>query len=132
MKTNVAKLLKKRLTKREMEAVCEFIEEITRKYGGEIEFVRLYGSRARGEGGEGSDIDLLICVEGWDRRYLDELSDLSFDYLLKYDVLLSPIIYSEVEWISETKARTPFIKNIEREGIDLWEREKLLSKKRSN
>jgi len=105
------------------------IEEITRKYGGEIEFVRLYGSRARGEG---SDIDLLICVEGWDRRYLDELSDLSFDYLLKYDVLLSPIIYTEAEWISETKARTPFIKNIEREGIDLWEREKLLSKKRSN
>ncbi|MEW5767062.1 MAG: nucleotidyltransferase domain-containing protein [bacterium] len=118
------KYLEGNLDTKEKEAILSFVNFIIKKYRGKIEFIYLFGSKARGEERKGSDIDLLICVDKWKNRYLDEISDLSFNYILNYNILLSPIIYDKKEWLAENEAGTPFIRSIQREGIELWRRKK--------
>ncbi|MBU1487631.1 nucleotidyltransferase domain-containing protein [bacterium] len=122
MARGLSKYLAENLGPKEKEAILSFVNLVTERYRDKVEFIYLFGSRARGEGGKGSDIDLLICVDEWKNKYLDELSDLSFDFILDYNLLLSPIIYDKKEWLEENEAGTPFIRSVRREGIELWKR----------
>src|SRR5437016_2960619 len=53
-----------------------YLEWLDENYGDQVDFVILYGSRARGPGRRGSDFDLLIGLKGpSERRFLDRLYD---------------------------------------------------------
>ena len=80
----------------------------------------LYGSYARGDYDEASDIDLLILlnqehVTRDDRvKIMDPLLDIQFEK----GILISPKVFSRTNW--ETKQRiTPFYYNVTKEGIVL-------------
>lgn len=80
----------------------------------------LYGSYARGDNREDSDIDLLLLL---DQEEINRNDEKKFKYPL-YDIefntgiLISPIVISKKAW--EQKHRvTPFYENIEKEGIIL-------------
>jgi len=81
--------------------------------------VILYGSYARGDFNENSDIDLLILVDkkkitSEDERKLSyPLYDIEFDT----GVIISPLVYSKKEW--ENRRVTPFSENVNKEGIRL-------------
>ncbi|MFT4092601.1 MAG: nucleotidyltransferase domain-containing protein [Niabella sp.] len=82
--------------------------------------VILYGSYARGEEKEDSDIDLLILVDKDILNYEDGKRITYPLFSLGYDegVLISPIVYSKKNW--ETKyVITPFYENVTREGLFL-------------
>lgn len=77
----------------------------------------LFGSYARGDYRDDSDIDLLILV---DKDKLSRIDEKKIKYPL-YDIefetgiIISPLVYSKKDW--ETKHRiTPFYENILREG----------------
>jgi predicted nucleotidyltransferase len=80
----------------------------------------LYGSYARGDFREDSDIDILVLLDKdkitvEDRR---RIGDPLYHLELKEEVLISPSIFSKKNW--ETKHTiTPFYKNVMREGITL-------------
>ena len=79
---------------------------------------RLYGSEARGDARNDSDIDLLILV---DKPSLsDEEEDLIFAPLyqieLRTGVLINPIIMPKQEWGRHV---SPFYINVENEGVRL-------------
>ena len=61
----------------------------------DLKAVRLFGSRARGEGHEYSDIDiaLIVTAAGRARRY--EVYDLAFDLGLEHGVELAPLVIDE-------------------------------------
>ena len=80
----------------------------------------LYGSYARGDNRENSDIDLLILVDkdkitGPDEKKItNPLYDIEFDT----GTIISPLVLSKKDW--ETRHRiTPFYKNVTKEGIVL-------------
>ena len=82
--------------------------------------VILYGSFARGDNKEHSDIDLLILLDKENISYQDEkkikypLYDLEFDS----GQIISPLVLSKSAW--EHKHRiTPFYANVKQEGIEL-------------
>jgi len=82
--------------------------------------VILYGSYARGEEHEDSDIDLLILVEKDILNYKEgkRITYPLFSLGYSEGVLISPALYSKKVW--ETKYRiTPFYENIVREGVFL-------------
>ena len=61
--------------------------------------VILFGSKARGDDDEESDIDLLILTPlpvSWDER--KAINDALFDIELKHGVVISNIIATDVEW----------------------------------
>jgi predicted nucleotidyltransferase len=65
--------------------IGEFVRRALEKYGGEIEEIILFGSVARGEAREDSDVDILVVGN----VSLEELVDISFPILLEYEELIS-------------------------------------------
>jgi len=97
----------------------ELVEKSSQIFGGKLKKVVLYGSYARGDFDEESDIDVLLSVDENKeelRKYIDNLIDLTSDIGLKYDVLLSPILISEQEFI-KYKHDLPFYSNALKEGV---------------
>ena len=76
----------------------EYVNGLFKIIGAELNKVILYGSYARGEqnlDGEISDIDIMILVDknDYDIKVLQKkILDYSYDFDLKYDILLSPIV----------------------------------------
>ena len=65
--------------------VGEFVRRALEKYGDKIDEIILFGSVARGEAREDSDVDILVVGE----VSLEELVDISFPILLEYEKLIS-------------------------------------------
>lgn len=80
----------------------------------------LYGSYARGDYREDSDIDILILLDKEKVSLKDEkrikypLYDLEFDT----SQIISPLIFSKLDWENRHKI-TPLYENIQKEGIIL-------------
>ena len=82
--------------------------------------VILYGSEARGNTHDGSDIDLLILLNK-DRITLEDEEKITFPiYLLelKTGVLISPMIVARKNW-ENRPFKTPFYINVMNEGVIL-------------
>ncbi len=91
-------------------------EELVRRYGRGIDRVLLYGSQARGEAEEGSDIDLLVVVdESLDAREVRRsLNDLLLEILLEEGELVSVIVVPRNTF---DHYNSPLLVNIRREGV---------------
>ena len=76
----------------------------------------LYGSYARGDHDEGSDVDLLVLFEDKDAadRARAAVSELACEMLTKHGELVSAVPLGEQEY---RKGRSPFYLNVKREGI---------------
>jgi len=98
------------------EVLREFKKEIRKLYGERLKKVILYGSWARGEATEESDIDLLVVLEGEviPGREIDRMIDIITEMNLKYGVLISVHPVSEVDF---HKLKSPLLINVRREGV---------------
>ncbi|MEM7204718.1 MAG: nucleotidyltransferase domain-containing protein [Planctomycetota bacterium] len=107
------------LTPAEHLAVSEFVAATRVLLGDDLHEIRLFGSRARGEGTADSDLDLTVIVTptGRSRRY--EVSDCAYDIGLRHSVLLAPTVITR-ERLDELRARERrFAADLDREGIPL-------------
>jgi len=107
--------MKVTLLKKENDALTELKEKLSQKY--KLLWMKLIGSKARGDSDEESDVDIVIVLEnvGWDIER--DIYETCFYLGLKYDVIISPIIYSKKE-INDTLTQiTPFYRMVEAEGI---------------
>jgi predicted nucleotidyltransferase len=98
------------------EILKEFREEIGELYGVRLKGVILYGSWARGEATEDSDIDVLVVLEGHviPGREIDRMIDIITDINLKYGVLVSVYPVSEEDYYT---LNSPLLINVRREGV---------------
>ena len=85
----------------------------------EVEKAILYGSRIRGDFHGESDIDILVVVP--DIKSKDRIISILHDIEIDYDVPLSPVIMTSREFIMNEKLGSGFIRNIEKEGIVLYD-----------
>jgi len=95
--------------------IREFKAEIRKFVGSDLEKIFLFGSHARGDAVEGSDIDLLLVSNkkipsGTMRKIRDISSSLS----LRHDVVISEFLLTEKDF---KEHKTPFLLNVKREGI---------------
>jgi len=80
--------------------------------------VILYGSKARGDDEEFSDIDLLILLNGKVNTQLEEeVISLAFQVELKYEIVFGLLIESKEFWNTELAKAMPIHWNIDRDGI---------------
>ena len=90
-------------------------------YGADIVGIFLYGSYARGDYDNQSDIDIAAIVKGSRLDLQNKLKavwDISADIGLENDVVVSPTVipYDEFE---EYKEKLPYYRNIAREGMQI-------------
>jgi len=92
-------------------------KELLRTYGGEnVDSIILYGSRARGDEREDSDIDILVVLHK-DFNYSEMLrlsSDLVASLSLENDVVISRALVTKAQY---EKLQIPFLMNVRREGV---------------
>ena len=100
--------------------LTEMSEKIATIYGDALDKIILYGSYARGEQTEGSDVDIAILIKGDETEAMhDKMLDLVVDYELLIAVTLSVVSIEYDNYIKWQKV-LPFYKNIDKEGIVLW------------
>lgn len=97
----------------------KFIADVKNYLGSSVNSMIVYGSYARGDYTENSDIDILILVNSPEveiKKYEDQVIDYAFDLELEYGKCLSPIIKNQevFDYWSDT---LPFYRNIKREGV---------------
>ena len=85
---------------------------------GQMETI-LFGSYARGGAEEGSDIDVFLLVDASREEIMErnwELGELAAELLMKYGVLVSPIVENRSYFYSNAQV-LPFFRNVAREGV---------------
>ena len=82
--------------------------------------VILYGSYARGDNRDDSDIDLLILLEKDKITWQDEKKIKYPLYNIEFDTgkIISPMVLSKKDWGKRHRI-TPFYENVQHEGIIL-------------
>lgn len=96
--------------------LAEYRVRLAALLGDNLESVVLYGSRARGDAEEGSDIDVL-CVMRRPFDYgemIEATSEVTAEISLKYDVVLSRAFVTLDDYRFR---KTPFLANVRREGV---------------
>ena len=85
-------------------------------YGSRLKGLYLYGSYARGEQQEDSDVDVLVILESYD-HYVGEVrrsGQLASDLSLKYGVSLSRFFVTEDDWKMKDSI---FLANVREEAM---------------
>ena len=88
-------------------------------YGNDVVEILLYGSYARNEETDQSDIDIVAIVKGHRLELQKKLKivwDASADIGLENDVVVSPTVIPFDEF-EKYKGKLPYYMNIEKEGI---------------
>ena len=117
------------LTKKQKVVILSYLKILRKKYQDKILQVVLFGSAARGEADEESDIDILVVLKNGNNKLKDEISMASFEPILDNNVILSPIVMDRRTFEWHKRYKDPLYNSIKRDGIDLWrKRPELLSK----
>ncbi len=99
------------------DALEAFVKTLKEKYGKKVEKIILFGSVARGDDREDSDIDILIITKEDSFEMQRLVSDIVVDILLKTRVYISAKVLSSSEFGLLRRTNSSFYRNISREGI---------------
>lgn len=85
-------------------------------YTGRLTGVYLFGSYARGEEDNESDVDVMIVLNSFDRygREIERTGVLVSDISLKYNLSISRVFIREQDWLTND---TPLLRNLRQEAI---------------
>jgi predicted nucleotidyltransferase len=106
-----------KLEENEERALKRLREELFARYP-IIDF-RLYGSKARGEGRQDSDLDVMIELPDYDRAIVEEIDDIVYRINLEHDVFISALVFGKDELEEGPMSESPIYKVIQREGVPL-------------
>lgn len=103
------------------EVVQKFAEEVKKIYGNKLKEIILYGSCARGDFAQDSDIDIMILLDvpqdkiNSERRRIYDISD-RLD--LNYDVVLTPV-FQNYQTYKKYMPVSVFYQNVQKEGVKI-------------
>ena len=78
-----------------LRAATEYAAALRKRYGDAVLAVRLFGSYARGEATEDSDVDVAVVLSTMDARRHREVIDLATDIGLPLGLVVSPMAFDE-------------------------------------
>ena len=93
----------------------QYIIEVQKIYGTHLKRVILYGSYARGDAREDSDVDIMILLDIPDialKQYSKQLSYMTYDFNMDNDL--------DIKTINKWVVNYPFYANVRREGVVLY------------
>ena len=113
-------ILLQHLTLHERAVLAEFLSRLREQCGDRIAHVWLFGSKARGDSDEESDVDLLIVARNGDDALEKAVGEIAYELSLEHGVLLCEHVISTWRFAQMHARQEPLYKNIVREGVDLW------------
>ena len=100
-------------------AAHRFANALRERYGDALVDVRLFGSCARGEMREDSDVDVAVVLRVVDGRTKRDVIDLASGIGLEHDVLLSPTVLDRETFERWRAQERLLVMDIQREGLPL-------------
>ena len=100
----------------------EYADKIQKIYGNHLSQIILYGSYARGDYRDDSDIDIMILLDISDleiKKYRHSLSDMTYDFNWDNGLNIKPIAVSEYHF-NKWRDAYPFYNNVYQEGVCLY------------
>ncbi|SHK47678.1 nucleotidyltransferase domain-containing protein [Desulforamulus aeronauticus] len=101
------------------QALDDFCQELRQKLPNDIVEIRLFGSMAKGLAVTDSDIDVLIVLKNKSELVKELILETQVDINLKYDVFISIILKSQIEFSYPAFRQSLFFRNLQEEGIML-------------
>ena len=103
--------------------IQEFIDRVNKLLGKRVKKIILYGSYARGDYNENSDIDIMILTDLTNEEiieYRELVSNIAFDieFDTNFEVMISPLV-KNIEKFEYWLKALPFYMNVQREGVVL-------------
>lgn len=104
------------------EIIKKYAEDVHELYGNRLRTIILYGSYARGDFRQDSDIDIMILVDLAEQEIMKEsrkLYDITFEYNFQYNLMIMPIV-KNIEHFNKWLHAYPFYYNVKKEGVKLY------------
>ena len=103
----------------EWEWLAQFRETLAARFAGVVVNMVLYGSKARGDAREDSDIDVLFVVRNAAAHLKRPLRQLAHNLAATSYALPSIVAYTEAEWAHLGRLGSPFRAAVERDGVSV-------------
>jgi predicted nucleotidyltransferase len=117
---NKSMIIEKKMKKDVEEIINQINSQLKKKFKEKLNKIILFGSYARGDYDNESDIDILVLVEDVElKKYNDEIVDFEVDLTIKYGILPS-IILRNTHYFNENKEVIPFLRSVEKEGVEIY------------
>ncbi len=107
------------MSKTERYAIEQFGETVKSRLGEYVVKMSVFGSKVRGDYRATSDIDILVIVKERSLRVMDQIAEITSDLNIKYDLSISPVVFSEQEYDMNAKMASPFSLAVRQEGLSL-------------
>lgn len=99
-------------------AIEELISKVSAVF--QVKSVILFGSKARGDSNEYSDVDIMVIIKGEESKVKrNKLSEVSFEVNYKHDTNIYAGLGYSSKWENKEYLTLPFPSNIIKEGIEL-------------
>ena len=80
----------------------------------------LFGSRARGDAGPYSDMDVVVILDDTSgEQDSDYVSDCAWDAGFEYGIVIVPVVFTRNEWENSPERFSLLAKAVETEGVTL-------------
>ena len=106
-----------RLDSRNLLPAKEYSRRLRARIGDNLLSVTLFGSRARGDAGDGSDFDIIVQVKKRSPAVREIVTQVDVEMMNEHNELFVGMLYDEEEWADES--RFPLGWHVEEEGIAL-------------
>ena len=107
------------MSKTERYAIEQFGETVKSRLGEYVVKMSVFGSKVRGDYRATSDIDVLVIVKERSLSVMDQIAEITSDLNIKYDLSISPVVFSEQEYDMNAKMASPFLLAVREEGLSL-------------
>lgn len=105
------------LNKREFEIIQKYKNELEKNYSSEIGKFYLFGSKARGDFQQNSDIDILITLKNYNWKLGDKIRRIGYELDEDIEYKFSILILPESEFQSLKEKNYQFILNVLKDGV---------------
>ena len=98
------------------ELLTEFKTGLQTLYGARLKGIYLFGSYARGEQKDESDVDMLVILDNFESYYAEvrRTGQIGSDLSLKYEATITQVFVKERDWLSTKMA---FLNNVRQEAV---------------
>jgi uncharacterized protein len=105
------------LTSEDQALLDSFRRALRERFGDVVKSITVYGSKARGDATEESDLDLLLVIEEGDWRLKWDIADVAYDLAIGTNVVPSVHVYTLAEWDHLREVESVFRDEVERDGV---------------
>ncbi|MDK2901817.1 MAG: uncharacterized protein PWR14_721 [Thermosediminibacterales bacterium] len=119
-------ILPKKINLQDLGIVDTLLRDLEKRlkyiYGEKLKKILLYGSYARGDNDEESDLDIMVLVDMDEKeikKQQGKVLDVVVDLTTRYGIVLS-VIENNYDYFYEWADVLPFFANIKREGVVIY------------